>query len=897
MRHVVRHLISFRTALRLALRGLRRQLRANWLVVVLIALPVALGVWWSVAQRTISDQEVPAAQLAGVGNAEVILRFAHVPTGNLGTPVGARKFDDGGVVVSEAASAIVALEGSEAEVVGLWSMVNEASWAGGSVEYFAQGRAKVADWNGDLARSMFHRIDGRLPLTSGEVAMDDRLADRLGLKVGDSFVDRSPLKLEPATVVGTVTPVVTDQFTESMYLPPAAIDLVVAPSLEAQSPAVNYSTRYPRVGLSIGVSGLSPTEVEETLAAAGFDSSGANSELGSYRTVDGAGLERLNGVRRPDGLINPGERPEQAGVLVSSALLVEAALLASAAFAVRGRRRMSEIGRLTAMGASPSHVQSMMLVEATLLGLCGAALGALVAGGAMVVGVNPLAGMARPWSASEVAHGFEMHISPWDLLLPVGPAILAAVLAAWLPARRAARQDPHVAVAAASPPRRPIAGSGWIGLGLLVTSGVLLLVALDASGGVIGAVASTVSLLALVGAAMAFAYRSFGWLERRGGGLPLGLRLGLRQVTRNRLRSVVLVGSMAVIAMTAVIVLTMFNLGRMTPRPDATFALVTDGTPLLSGVGDSVEPVDEQSLRQVAAAVDVDHSAAVSVITDGEGGVVSASFPWRDRLWPDHAVVAATPALIDLLQLDAEAVDALNRPGTLLVTSGVGWSADKALNVTMRSRSDHVRLETFRVDIPGAFGAGVAALINPDHIPEGFAASAETSGWLVQSADGFKSSERSWMMSSGAVQMEMIVNPWAQNVAAQMIGLLMAGGLILVIGRVASGLVAVESDAGTTIAVAVGASPALRRRLLAAQSAWVTALAVVVSMPLGVGFVWLLYVADRDSFTFIRQGEVPLLPGAPLYFIAALMLVPPASALLVGLTSRSSPTAVSRRLT
>ena len=65
-----------------------------------------------------------------------------------------------------------------------------------------------------------------------------------------------------------------------------------------------------------------------------------------------------------------------ATILVLGALaLVEAALVASAAFAVSIRRRQRELGLLAACGATPRQLAGTVLAEATILGLLAASPG------------------------------------------------------------------------------------------------------------------------------------------------------------------------------------------------------------------------------------------------------------------------------------------------------------------------------------------------------------------------------------------------------------------------------------------------------------------------------------------------------------------------------------------
>jgi hypothetical protein len=97
-------------------------------------------------------------------------------------------------------------------------------------------------------------------------------------------------------------------------------------------------------------------------------------------------------------------------------------------------RRTREIGIRVALGAAPGAVLGMILRESLLMTLGGAALGLLLA-----------LGIGRAFSS------MLYQVSPMDpVAFTLAPAVLisTALFACWLPARRAARVDPMVALRA-----------------------------------------------------------------------------------------------------------------------------------------------------------------------------------------------------------------------------------------------------------------------------------------------------------------------------------------------------------------------------------------------------------------------------------------------------------------
>jgi putative ABC transport system permease protein len=100
------------------------------------------------------------------------------------------------------------------------------------------------------------------------------------------------------------------------------------------------------------------------------------------------------------------------------------------AYAVTERTR--EIGIRMALGAETGHVLSMVLRRTLVLALAG-------------VGIGTLASLA----ATRVLQRFLFEVKPGDpltLLAVIAVLVAAALAAAWLPARRAARVDPVVAL-------------------------------------------------------------------------------------------------------------------------------------------------------------------------------------------------------------------------------------------------------------------------------------------------------------------------------------------------------------------------------------------------------------------------------------------------------------------
>jgi putative ABC transport system permease protein len=111
-----------------------------------------------------------------------------------------------------------------------------------------------------------------------------------------------------------------------------------------------------------------------------------------------------------------------AGVLIMNVMLIAVA------------QRTQEIGLLKALGAPPAEIRRLFFAEAALLSLSGSVVG-LVLGeiGSFAIGqVYPALPVAAPW---------------WAVLAAFGTALGTGILFSVMPARRAARLDPVMALA------------------------------------------------------------------------------------------------------------------------------------------------------------------------------------------------------------------------------------------------------------------------------------------------------------------------------------------------------------------------------------------------------------------------------------------------------------------
>jgi putative ABC transport system permease protein len=207
--------------------------------------------------------------------------------------------------------------------------------------------------------------------------------------------------------------------------------------------------------------------------------------------------------------------------------LVFVGLVAVAGFTVMAQRRLRAMGMLGAIGATDRHVRLVMVANGAVVGTVAA-----VAGTA----VGLIGWMAfLPHLETVVGHRIDRFAIPWwAIAMSMLLALATAVVAAWWPARSAAR-IPIVAALSGRPPR-PQPAHRFAALGsVLLATGLTLLAFADQKTPrplliISGIVATTLGVLLLaplgIAGLAAFARRS-----------PIAMRLALRDLARYQARS------------------------------------------------------------------------------------------------------------------------------------------------------------------------------------------------------------------------------------------------------------------------------------------------------------------------------------------------------------------------
>ena len=205
--------------------------------------------------------------------------------------------------------------------------------------------------------------------------------------------------------------------------------------------------------------------------------------------------------------------------------LVFVGLLAVAGFTVMAQRRLRALGMLGAIGASHRHIRLVLLANGALIGGFGALAGAVV-GVATWTAVSP---QLEPL----LNHRIDRFNLPWaPLIVAVLLATATSVIAAWWPARAAARVPVVAALSARPSPPRPTHGFAALGALLLAIGLASLYVAQPSKPAFIvaGVLATAIALLLLAPVGVAT-------IGRLADHAALAPRLAMRDLARYRARS------------------------------------------------------------------------------------------------------------------------------------------------------------------------------------------------------------------------------------------------------------------------------------------------------------------------------------------------------------------------
>lgn len=460
---------DLRAVLRLARRHLSTTKRTNAVLVVLIALPVAFTTWGLTIARTVNPGATDLVN-ATIGKADL---YAINPS-------------DASVAALPAGSSVETMYRST-EIV---------SWPSNSAMIEVQRTLAPTP----LDATRLRVAKGRLPAREGEATVSLSLRQP-GVDLGDSLT----IGTRRFTVVGvafspTQRQLDTVHIRESeSWTPPASWPgyrelLVALPAGARPSPAV-VDDRDVRERMPAGETAIRTFETRETLVAQ------------NRFNVDRASISLLAGA----------------------VPLAEVSLIVAAVYSVTLERRRRLLQLLSAQGATPRHGLLLVLADAALVGSAGAALGVAL-------------GLAIAWgfrwwlqrSLSFVADGLRFSVL-WVVLGALF-AVVATMFAALRPAQNVLRES--MATVPRSDVRRLPASPARLAVGTVIA--IAALFAASSAENMPKAALTVIGIGFAVITGGALAQRLFAVASGRAVSLPVPIRLALRELARKKSRTAAL---------------------------------------------------------------------------------------------------------------------------------------------------------------------------------------------------------------------------------------------------------------------------------------------------------------------------------------------------------------------
>ena len=334
----------------------------------------------------------------------------------------ASSFDGVDVVVSpNGASEVQGVPVETVESLREDSRISNLNINGSQSVVLADADSKAIQTTGGSSLSIYYSADdavaqapelaeGDAPTGSEEVLASQAGAEANGLGVGDSILVVDSSGRYNVTITGLTT---TD--TDS------------ATALNLQMSEAGYLERYtdgvtvPSVTLS-AADGTTPQELVDTLTT----------ELGSNFDVETG--EAL--VEQATGMITQALSFVQYFLVAFGliALLVGTFIIANT-FSMIVAQRMREFALLRALGAAPGQITRSVVLEASIVGLFGSALGVLGGMGLVAIISAVLNNMGMPMGSS-------VGLTPTAVITALVLGTVVTIVSAWAPARRAGEVKP-----------------------------------------------------------------------------------------------------------------------------------------------------------------------------------------------------------------------------------------------------------------------------------------------------------------------------------------------------------------------------------------------------------------------------------------------------------------------
>lgn len=687
---------------------------------------------------------------------------------------------------------------------------------------------------------------GRAPTGRGEVALTESARAALAVGVGDTVAvpegERGGATpgsepMTQVTVVGIVEP--------GPDLPGQAsfpLGIATNETLTALTGDPDYSEL-----LVTGAPGTTPAEVRDAVGAA---------VGGDLRTLTG----EEEAQRRIEEMAGGRDMLTRVLVVFAAVALFTCAIVVANTFTILLAQRQRHLALLRCVGAGRGQIVRSVLLEAVVLGLLASTAGVLLALGLGWIGVL----LTQRFAVEAGVEG--LALSPVSLLAPLLVGVVMTVMAALLPAVRATRTSPLVALRPELPPTGRVRIARVAAGGIAVVAGVALLV-LGVSGGGLaagigGGFLSFAGVLALGPVIVPWAAGTARWSARRSVGPPGAL--AVENARRNPQRAAATTSALLV----GVTLITMMTVGATIARQVATDE-ITAQVPV-----DAVaEPAGEHGptasdISTLRAVEGVEGVAVVRSLHDVRIGSTG------DRLsvtavGEDARGVIRSPAVFERLA-----------PGVLLLpeATATGLGLADGQQVTLPWGTATVRL-----------GPMDAAVISASDVPQDSPGSnllwmrfhddadvTQVVTRLHEAAAGLDG-----MQVTGMAVIRAQIDTAVETVLMVTIALLAVAVVIALVGIGNTlGLSVLERTRESALLRAMGLTTGQLRLMLAVEAVVLAAVAVVLGVLLGIGYGW---AGIATLFADMADDGVPLI--VPWDRVAVVALV----ALVAGLLASVLP--------
>lgn len=853
----------WKPARRMARRSIRRNLARSILIALLIGLPVAVATFSDVLYRS-SDSPVAYAE-RNLGSADA--KLVVTPAERIKDFELVSEWSGGYDTVGERDPATVDLDrllppGTRTEVAssndgGAFLLLRKG-------DRYAEASLAEATMPSAFQPDRVQLRDGKYP-GPGEVAITQGAADKLRVGPGDVVTD--DLTGTRITVSGVVRDEQCLRCTD-VYAQPGQ---EIVPRRQADGPYDTTSTYLVDLPPGVSANALAHRLAEHGVVLYPRDTYVHRDQYQAWD--EPVTLDQVRGAALTTLIVGLG--------------LLEVILLAGAAFAVGARKQVRDMSLISAGGASPRQLRAVLLVQGATLGVIGT-----VGGVAVGLVVARLGWPLWEWLNGSTIPVF--RLGP-EVLIAVVVGVLSGVLAAVVPAIGAARRQPLDALSGRfritreRSRRVALVGAFGIGTGIvlgLVGSGMMAsdfaayadaLTTARLTGISLQPPSPTVPIaLVLAGAVLGVAGlvlampSLLGLLGRFGARLPLPGRLAVRDADRHRHRTGPATSAiMLAVAGSVVAAFAMTGSARadealwLPDQPEHTMRVYTQyGTDQAenaaitsaaveraaavlpeaqvlapSELGYAIpESQQEQGLAPIQPIWFDDHVGCdSSCITYGSAGTAAIADPTLVRLTLGRDLNAAERAALErgeVLVTSPSMIDADgNATASLFYKDEAGSEASSEEDApTLALPAVAAPRTTFYTSLPGVFMSAETAAAN------GLVTNPEATRLIAYASDATPAQVKAGLRAAreGHRAGASIGEPYHDD---HRLGLLVVGGiatLVTLIGvAIAVALSAAEGRRELATLSAVGADPAVRRRLAGAQALVISGVGALVGVVLG----------------------------------------------------------------